>query len=214
GRVAWVAYAAVAALGLYSLYYAIFMPFVCGLWIVLLGRRHWPALRDWAIATFAAFVIYAPWLPIFLSRSEVWSSAFQPENGPLKVVTWSWPEFVMGLPNLALYRQNVPLALLGLAALVAIGSLIYAGTRARHQPGMLLAALSFVVPLVAIAAISAIKPVFHPRYAIPVVAGLYLSLAVLIDYLLHAPQPRARAARAAALGVCTLLAVCAGYGLY
>src|SRR6185312_13077335 len=84
GRVAWVAYAAVAALGLYSLYYAIFMPFVCGLWIVLLGRRHWPALRDWAIATFAAFVIYAPWLPIFLSRSEVWSSAFQPENGPLK----------------------------------------------------------------------------------------------------------------------------------
>ncbi|MGH7861959.1 MAG: glycosyltransferase family 39 protein, partial [Candidatus Dormibacteraceae bacterium] len=182
-RGAWLAYVAATALGLYSLYYAIFMPFVCGLWIVLRGGRRGPAFRGWAIATFAAFVMYAPWAPIFLSRSEVWSSAFQPENGPIKVVTWSWPEFVMGLPNLALYRQDVPLAMLGLATLVAIGALGYVVRMARRRPGLLLAALSFVVPLVTIAAISAVKPVFHPRYAIPVVAGLYLAFAALIDVL-------------------------------
>ncbi len=214
----WIAYVAVTALGFYSLYYALFMPFVCGLWILLLGRRGWRAFRAWVIATVAALAIYVPWVPIFLYRNAVWSSAFQPENGPSKVVAWSWPEFVMGLPNLALYRESLALAFLGMTALVAIGSLIFAGIEARRRPGVLLAALSFVAPLAVIAAISVVKPVFHPRYAIPVAPGLYLSFAALLEYLLYAAPASAPWTRLwrrpAAIGSGALLACCAAYGLY
>ena len=44
----------------------------------------------------------------------------------------------------------------------------------------LLVALAFLLPFLAIAAISTIKTIYHPRYSIPVSSGLYLSLAGLI----------------------------------
>ncbi len=224
----WAPYTAMVTLGLYDFYYAIFLPFVCGVWIVLRAAWTWersprstatldgpeskpPAgpvvalasdapraipgrgskeqwgsiLRDWAIATLAAFVLYAPWLPIFLSRTDVWSSAFTPDNGPAKVIVWTWPELILGLPSLPLYRQPLPAALLALAAAITLVSLAHSWRVRAGQPAALLAALAFVIPYLTIAAISAIKPVYHPRYAIPIVVGLYLTLAGLIDSLVH-----------------------------
>lgn len=210
----WLAYTGLVTLGLYDFYYAIFLPFVCGLWVLLRVGRRWPACRDWAIATLAAFVLYVPWLPIFLSRSDVWASAFAPENGPVKVITWTWPEFVLGLPDLSLYAQPVPDVLLGLTALAALATLVHAWRTRGRQPSVALAALAFIVPFLTIAAIAAVKPVYHPRYAIAVIIGLYLAFAGLIDYLLEGGRGLARVNRSAGIALCALLVVCAGYGLY
>ena len=210
-RWVWIAYLTTIALGLWDFYYAIFLPFVCGFWIVIQPARRRTAFPPWAISTLIAFVLYAPWIPIWLGRSGVWASAFIPENGPAKVVVWTWPELLLGLPNLALYQYAATALLLGLGAVIAVAALGYAWFIRRQRPGTLLAALAFVVPFLTIAAINAVKPVYHPRYAIPVAAGLYLALAALLDYLFHAKP--AVATRLAALAVSIVLLVAAGFGM-
>jgi hypothetical protein len=68
--------------------------------------------------------------------------------------------------------------------------------------------LAFVVPLGAMAAVAAVKPVFHPRYAIPAEAGLFLLLAGFVAYLLQ----RDGARRALGLGISVLLLGSCVYG--
>ncbi|HEX5416603.1 MAG TPA: hypothetical protein VFZ25_13110, partial [Chloroflexota bacterium] len=53
----------------------------------------------------------------------------------------------------------------------------------RRNPRVLLVALAFLCPLLAMAAISVVKPLFHPRYAMPAVAGLYLLLGGFLQWL-------------------------------
>lgn len=179
----WAAYAVGAALGLYDLYYAIFLPFAAGAWVFLLyltwGRAARRAVIGWAVATLAAFAAYLPWVPIFLARAQVWTSAFTPDNGPIKVVLWSWVSFVLGLPTLALYQDPRSLALLAGMALTLLASLAWALRSFQRTPVALLAAFAFIGPLLVMAAISAIKPVFHPRYAMPAAPGFYLLIAGL-----------------------------------
>lgn len=184
----WGAYLLSVALGLYTFYYAIFTPFVCGLWILLAARNRRDAFIRWAIATLGAFLLYSPWLPIFLSRTDSWASAFTPDNGPAKVLVWTWPELLLGLPSLELYHDFIPAAILGAAALTALVILADSWRSRRSRPGALLAALAFLAPYLAIAAISAVKPVYHPRYAMPVAIGLDLALAGFLDQLLVQPS--------------------------
>jgi uncharacterized membrane protein len=293
-RWAWAAYACCVALGLWDLYYAIFLPFAAGLWVVLRGvyPSSLPPLRAgegaggrgksghnqrpprpviaWAISTALAFVAYLPWVPIFLHRASVWSSTSPPDNTPLKIITWSWPAFVLGLPTLGLYQQPLPAILLGAAAVItvagmalAVGSLLpldsllagvagsergrprpsrlgatargvsrllvrdgrgrprsepampvprsASGSIAANRRGLLLAVLALVVPWGAMAAIAAVKPIFHPRYAIPAAPGLDLLWAGILAGLWQAKRSRAQAVGGVVVS-CVLLG-CAAYGL-
>ncbi|HEX5414426.1 MAG TPA: glycosyltransferase family 39 protein, partial [Chloroflexota bacterium] len=200
----WFGYAAFVALGLYDLYYAIFLPFVCGLWLLItrigsrkpsaLGRGRqgtaptpalpvhgegedrfppvdggtggpaglppWTGglrggtslvadLLPWASATAAAFLVYLPWVPILVYRTRVWTSAFAPENGPLKVITWTWTDFILGLPTLELYQQPGTAALLGAAGLATVAAVGWAWWLRGRNPRALLVALAFLCPLLA-----------------------------------------------------------------
>lgn len=207
----WGAYTIAITLGFYDLYYALFLPFACGLWILArpkLVRTHFPR---WLVATAAAFVLYLPWIPIFIERSTVWGSAFRPDNGPVKIVVWSWPEFLFGLPTLALYQQPGPAVLLGVAACITVAGFVVAW-RLRHvRPGYLLSVLAFAVPLLTMAAISIIKPVFHPRYAIPAVFGLYLLFVGMMALLL---RPGRLPRQAAGAFIAVVLLASAGFGFY
>jgi hypothetical protein len=211
-RLPWVVYTVAVALGIYDFYYSVFFPFVCGGWI-LLARPTRRNVVGWLVATIAAFVLYLPWVPIFLFRTSVWASAFTPDNGPVKIVTWSWPEFILGLPSLALYQERLPLALLFAAALFLVVAVALAVRARRKVPGLLLAALAFVGPLAAMAAISAIKPVFHPRYAIPAEPGLLLLWAGVVATLLAGTGGRGAARKVVAGLLAGFVVLTSVYGL-
>jgi mannosyltransferase len=210
GRVAWVGYAAAIVLGLYDFYYTLFLPFVCGLWILVGSQRRRAALARWAIATAAAFALYLPWMPIFLAHSAAWSGWSTPSAEPLKVIVWSWPQLLFGLPTLDLYQQPLPAALLGAGALATLVGLTMAWRLRRTQPSFLLAALAFLLPFLAIAAISTVKTIFHPRYITPVAPGLYLILAGLLVYAFRARK--ALAWRGLGVALALLLAADATFG--
>ncbi|HLG51147.1 MAG TPA: glycosyltransferase family 39 protein [Chloroflexota bacterium] len=204
----WIGYIAAVTLGAYDFYYAVFMPFACGLWILAYPRGSRRAnVLAWAVATAAAFLLYLPWLPVLVFRTSVWSTAFLPDNGPAKVLTWTWPELMLGLPNLDLYHQPFPAILLGGSVLITLLGFVLAWRSRQSTPGLLLAAIAFAIPFATIAAISAVKPIFHPRYAVPVAPGLYLLLAGVLDRL-----QRWRAGRLPALATLALLTVSIGYG--
>ncbi|HLH72002.1 MAG TPA: hypothetical protein VKX96_01870, partial [Chloroflexota bacterium] len=121
-----------------------------------------------------------PWVPIFLGRASVWSSTMPPDNGPAKIVYWSWLDFFIGLPTLDLYGQPLPMTLLSLGAVLTFAGIAFIWRCRSKQPLLILPILAFAAPLLAMAVVSALKPIFHPRYAMPAAPGLYLLLGIAI----------------------------------
>src|SRR5207249_3896402 len=108
-----------------------------------------------------------------------------------------------------------PAALLGGGALATAGALLVAWRTRKSRPGYLLVALAFLLPFLAIAAISTIKTIYHPRYSIPVSSGLYLSLAGLIAFAFQRRKTSAVQGLGIGVGVATSVVLVAGaaYGL-
>jgi hypothetical protein len=217
----WLGYTAVVLLGIYDFYYFAFVPLAGGLW-VMLGQRRASIRWAWCVSTAATALLYLPWLPILLNRGAVWSGLVPSLEGPAKTVYWSWTALFLGLPSLVLYTQPLPAGLLGLGALATLGAMLWSfGLTSALSPdlapsrasgvrgqGVTLPTLAFVVPLGAMAAVAAIKPVFHPRYAIPAEAGLLLLLAGFLAYLIQLGGAR----RVAGLGIGVLLLGSFAYG--
>ncbi|HUX86730.1 MAG TPA: glycosyltransferase family 39 protein, partial [Chloroflexota bacterium] len=207
----WLGYTVALALGFYDLYYGLFVPLGCGVWLLVYRRGQWRQFGRWLASSVGAFVLFLPWVPIFIGRASVWSSTMPPDNGPAKIVYWSWLNFFIGLPSLALYRQPVPAGLVGLGALLTAIAVTFAGRNRTKQPYLLLMLLAFVVPLLAMAAVSAIKPIFHPRYAMPAAPGLYLLLGGVIAATTR-QSDRVWRLTGGALAIVT--AISFGYGLF
>ena len=190
----WGLYAGVCVLGLYTFYYFVFIPLVAAGYALLAPPRSLRRLVRVTAACAAIALGYAPWLPILLRRNAVWDSQWATTSSPAKIVGWTWQTLVLGIADPKLPAQSLVPALLIAIGVVGLIGLALSGWRsALDQPpagsrtgaegggpgwgwhaGLALAA--FIVPLALMAAIAAIKPVFHPRYAIAAVPGLCLAL--------------------------------------
>ena len=174
----WLAYSVVCALGLYAFYYFVFVPVFGGVYLVLLWRRHRHLAVRWVAVTAVTLLLYAPWVPVLLGRNAVWDSLWATTSSPLKTASWSWLTLILGLPDLDLYRQPVP------AALLAVLGLSLALEVARRWRGALrpylFALLGFALPIALMAAIATVKPVFHPRYAVAAAPALLLAFAGVV----------------------------------
>jgi hypothetical protein len=208
----WGAYGLFVALGLWDFYYSVFLPIACGMWILLAYRDARQVWR-WLIASAAAGVCYLPWVPIFLARTSVWSNALFAADNPAKIVRWTWVAFLLGLPTLELYNALVPASILLLGAVITLAGIAWSIRIIRKRPGALLATLAFLLPLLAMAAISAVKPVFHPRYAIPALPGLLLLLSGVIAAAWSRGRDRLPWARLLGAGTGAVVIVGSVYGL-
>ena len=162
----WLPFAVVAAIALYTYYYSLFVLAPVGLWA--LWRRQ---IRGYALAVVGAGVLYLPWLPVLLGRTRAWESPWTPPTSPGRVLQWTWPTLLTGIPDptvWALPWQGPALA----AVAVALAVLL-----ARRRDGLLYVAAAGLVPLLLIAAVALVRAIYHPRYAVPAAPGLYLAIA-------------------------------------
>ena len=201
----WLTYAAACVLGLYTFYYFVFVPVFGGAWVLLTALTHdepspQPSLKGrgslalfrWAASMALAALLYAPWLPVLLGRNAVWDSLWATASPPLKTAGWAWLTLTLGLPDLKLYGDPLPTALLA-----ALGLALALGLIRRWRGGpraYLFALLGFALPVALMAAIATAKPVFHPRYAVAAAPGLLLALAgVVAGSRPNSPTPLAPA---------------------
>jgi 4-amino-4-deoxy-L-arabinose transferase-like glycosyltransferase len=179
GRRDWLLVAAALAIGAYNYYYAIFAAIPIGLLALARAPRKPSALVGCIAAGALAALVYAPWLPIAFGRAIEWTSPWTPPTTPQRVLAWTWPALLTGIPAYELWRDERLRALMaaaaGLAALALLAVLVL--RRARYARSLWYAAAAALVPLGCMAAIAIVRPIYHPRYATPVEPGLLLLFA-------------------------------------
>lgn len=168
----WAWFALAGAIALYTYYYALFAIAPAGLLALARGRRE--SMRFVGAAA-AIALMYAPWLPILLGRTQSWDSPWTPATSPARVLLWTWPTLLTGIPDVALWMWDwrgvaLATAALLLGALLAVGAL-------RRDAGLTYAAAAGLTPLALIALVALVRPIYHPRYAIIAAPGVYLALA-------------------------------------
>jgi mannosyltransferase len=208
-RVYWVGYILSATLGLYTLYYFVFLLvflnlFVLGwcLWTQRQGVRA-SVLWNWVLAQLAVFLLYLPWLPIALHQ------AMEPPVPPWRAFTPFWRVMVESWSALAL-GQSVELrtvwpVLATIAVIYGLG-VVHAGTRSKtqgipqrlkpplrtlfrsarvrilHLASCILWGYTFV-PVLAIYLASLWIPLFHVRYVFTYSPAFYILLAAGLAWL-------------------------------
>jgi 4-amino-4-deoxy-L-arabinose transferase-like glycosyltransferase len=200
-RGAWVGLGLCTAVGLYTYYYSLFALAPAGLLALASG---WRALRGYVVALGLAALLYLPWLPVLLGRTQVWESPWTPPTSPGRVLAWTWPTLLTGIPDTAVWSQEGPRAAMlavvgGFAALVLLALVLRAPTGYRR--GLLYAAAAGLVPLGLIALVALARPIYHPRYAAPAAPGLYLALAGAIGLPHRALRPLRLLLAVAVLGL-------------
>lgn len=170
------------ALGLYNFYYAAFAPVALGA-IGLIARSRRDLARRYGAAIALAGLLFLPWLPIMVGRTVDWTSPWTAPTTPGRILAWTWPAFMTGLPAVEVWRERPYGIVLGAVALLGAIGLLAALTplaSAAQRRAIWYAAASGLLPLGAMALVATVRPVFHPRYAIPAVPGIYLALAGLL----------------------------------
>ena len=191
-RAYWVGYILSAALGLYTLYYFVFLLVFLNLFILdwwLWARRQGvraSVLWYWVLAQLAVFLLYLPWLPIALHQ------AVDPPVPPWRAFTPFWQVIVKSWSALALGQSVEPRAvwpvLLTIAIIYSLG-VVYAGTGFRTQDTPLRLARACIlwgytfVPVLAICLASLWTPLFHVRYVFTYSPAFYILLAAGIAWL-------------------------------
>jgi len=197
-RVYWVGYVLSAALGLYTLYYFVFLLvflnlFVLGwwLWVRRQGVRA-SVLWHWGLAQLAVFLLYLPWLPIALHQ------AMDPPVPPWRAFIPFWQVVVESWSALALGQSVEPRAiwpvLLTIAIIYSLG-VVYTGTGFKTQDTPLRLARACIlwgytfVPVLAIYLASLWTPLFHVRYVFTYSPAFYILLAAGLVWLRERQRP-------------------------
>ncbi len=201
-----VLYAAVAALGLYTLYYFAFLLAFLGLWGLMGAWRAGgtPSQRTrlvlaWCAAQVGTLVLFGPWLPIAFRQATM------PPVPPWRSFT-PLPQVLLESWNALSVGQSLPPDLswpwlLVTALLVALGT---AALVREGKGGVALFLGGYVAfPLAAIYLASHATPLFHPRYLFTYAPPFAILLAAGVDRL----RQWSRWAQAAAL-----IALLGGYG--
>jgi uncharacterized membrane protein len=176
-------YAVVTALGLYTLYYFVFLLAFQNLFALVylihksqIANRKFElrftfySLRTWFLSQLTAFVLFLPWFPIAVRQS------IDPPVPP-------WRSFI-SLPNVLLesfsalaFGQSVdPIQILPTLVIVA---LVIAFAFFSHQPTNALFLFTYTfIPLALIYSLSLWKPLYHVRYLFLYSPAFYILLAL------------------------------------
>jgi len=204
----WPAFGAALAVGLWNYYYAAFIAAPVGL--LALATLRWRAVAGYLGSIALAGLLFAPWLPTMLGEAASWTNPWTGPTTPGRVLLWTWPALLTGIPAFELWNdQPIRLALLGVAGLAFGLALAGAALRvgSRRLTGLLYAAGAVAVPLIGMAAVALVRPIYHPRYAMPAEPGLLLLVAGVAVVPLRWLLPARLVLVALVLGL-------SGYGLY
>lgn len=174
------AYAGLVALGVFTLYYTAVLWIVHVVWLIYLARhRKEPVIRQrWWAAYAGSIVLFLPWLPTFMK--QVGNGALAPISQPLNV------ENLAGVVSFwSLYQPAWQLNGLGtlvLLIVIVVGSLLlsraFKNATNKQLPYLILLALYAGLPVLIVALISLIKPMYVERYLAHVTIGMSLLMAV------------------------------------
>lgn len=172
----YIAYAALVALGVYTLYYTAVLWIVHVVWLVYLARQRKESIikQHWWLAYVGSLVLFLPWLPTFVK--QLGNGALAPISQPLNV------ENLVGVASFwSMYQPAWQLS--GLMTLVLLVVIVFAtlllsrafknvSSGQRHY--LVLLALYAGLPVLLVALISLVKPMYVERYLAHVTIGISL----------------------------------------
>jgi uncharacterized membrane protein len=186
-------YAALVALGVYTLYYTALLWIAHVVWLVWLAIKHRqsPLKARWPVALAGSVILFIPWLPIFIS--QLGNGALSPVVKTLNleqlvgIVTFNFlyqPAWQLGV-----FASFVIILIIGILIYFAIKAFKYASTLEREY--LVLMSLYTLVPILVLMAVSLAKPMYLERYlAHVIVGGLVFIGAIIALTLAHKKSVR------------------------
>jgi len=178
GRWRWLAWFGSSLLAVYSHFFSFF---VLGAEIVFVAwwairRRRWPA-RGWLASLGVIALCYAPWIIVAHRTLLTYTNGLVRRASLPEIARTLLPTFVTGDAN-----GPLPLwAAAGVVALLAAGLLLplwpAKGLSARRVEGARLVLCWLVAPVLAVWAISLLRPMFFERYMVVILPAFLLALA-------------------------------------
>ena len=163
GILCWVSYTAVAVAMLYTYYYLLFALLAEGIALALYRRRAKPVIKQWLLSRAVAAVLFAPYVPVILSRMA---------GAPAAPAQSRWDVLASMPPALVRMLTGIDLAWLQSSAALTI--VIYAIALVPVAAGLILlrkdrpalaAALSYVlIPVVCVVALPWRLQIFEAKH--------------------------------------------------
>jgi uncharacterized membrane protein len=189
----YVAYAALVAAGVFTLYYTAVLWIAHLVWLLWWTKQqNMPLMRQrWWWGFIAAAILFLPWLPTFLA--QLGSGALAPIAEQLTV------ENMIGIVSFwFLYQSSEQLNGLGSLVVVAVvAAFVYltvkafAYVSARQKPYLVLLGFYTAVPVLAVALISLYRPMYVERYLAHVLIGAVLFTGVAAAIIWQKKRRRA-----------------------
>lgn len=184
------AYAVTVALGIYTLYYLAILWITHVIWLMYLARvkRQSILKQRWWLAYTGSALLFLPWLPTFLGQIN---------NGALAQISQQLTiENIAGIVSFwFLYRPAWQLdGLLSLVIVALLVYLAYAITGAfkavskDKKPYLMLLAFYALLPILLVALISLLRPMYVERYLAHTVIAFALLLGVAIYFVSQKKQ--------------------------
>lgn len=187
----YILYAVLVALGVYTLYYIALLWLVHVVWLIWLAKyRKQPVFRQpWWLAYLGSVVLFLPWLPTFISQLT---------NGALAPIAQQMTvENMVGVVSfLFLYQPSWQLSALASLAIVAvIAALVCLVSKAtnlvsnKQKPYFMLVLFYALLPILLIALICLVSPMYVERYLEQVLIGMVLLTGISL-WLVCEKKPR------------------------
>ncbi|HSW77518.1 MAG TPA: glycosyltransferase family 39 protein [Candidatus Chromulinivoraceae bacterium] len=185
-------YALLVAIGVYTLYYTVL------LWLAHFTWLAWKAYKEkkpiiktpWFVAFVGSVLLFLPWVPEFIQ--QITNGALAAISQPMTIDNLS------GIVSFAfIYRPTWQLD--GFTSIVMLFVLMTCGIFAvrafrlatkRERVYLWLLVLYTLVPIVLIALVSLLKPMYVERYISHVIIGVLLFIGVTVTYVTRKASPR------------------------
>ena len=190
-RLRWLSFILVSALAYLTHYFALLLPFVQFIWLVISIRRNHTLMRNWVMAQAAAVVPVALWIMLFLQLPE--------RNFG---IGWLQRPDLAAIPR-TLWRMiyytplSLPWTVGGWAVALALAWLFLRRQPAGWPAGRPLVGQWLVTPIIFVWLISQRRPFYHDRFFIICLPAALLTLAAGLDAIQSPPVRRG-------LGLCLL----------
>lgn len=188
----WVVYAALVALGMYTLYFSVAIWVAHAIYLLVdTIRAKRPLFKEkWVYAFIGAVALFAPYLPTFLYQMT--NSALPGIGGQFTLTTLGGVLSVMFAytPD---WEQTGILTLALIAVLIlsiALGAFVYRKATQKQKEGLRLLFIMAGVPLLVFMLVSILQSAFVYRYLAHVIVFLYILLGVLVALSLQSARSR------------------------